>query len=131
MNSAVIGVGSNIDPQANIDRADQLLQRKLHIVACASRLQTKPVGFADQPNFVNTAFLVETDFDIGELKLLLHATEQLLGRMRGPNKNGPRTIDLDIVVFNGHIVDDDVFKRGFLRKLVAEVLPELGNILEI
>lgn len=131
MNSAVIGVGSNINPKSNIDRAEQLLRQKLHFVACASRLQTKPVGFADQPDFVNSAFLVETTFDISELKLFLQATEKLLGRVRGRNKNGPRTIDLDIIVFNSQVVDDNVYKRDFLRKLIAEVLPDLGDALGI
>jgi 2-amino-4-hydroxy-6-hydroxymethyldihydropteridine diphosphokinase len=127
MNLAVIEVGSNINPQFNIDRAEQLLRQKLRLVKRASRLQTKPVGFSDQADFINTVFLVEIDFDIAELKSFLQATEKLLGRIRGPNKNGPRTIDLDIVVFNGHIVDDDVCEKEFLRKLIAEVLPELGR----
>jgi 2-amino-4-hydroxy-6-hydroxymethyldihydropteridine diphosphokinase len=127
MNTALIGVGSNINPQVNIDRAEQLLKQKLHFVACASRLQTKPLGFAAQPDFINSAFLIETEFDEAELKLFLKATEKLLARVRGPNKNGPRTIDLDILVFNSEIVDDDVYERDFLRKLIAEVFPDLGN----
>ena len=125
MNTAIIGAGSNIDPAGNLDKAQELLQRDLKITACSARLTTKPVGYKDQPDFVNAAFLVETDLGRKELKECLTAIEDRLGRVRTENRFGPRTIDLDILVFNGDIIDGDVFERDFLRTLVAELCPEL------
>ncbi len=129
MNNAIISAGSNIDPASNIDKAEDLLRRDLKVVACAGRLTTKPVGYADQPDFVNTAFQVETALDAAALSAYLKGVESSLGRVRTSNKFGPRTIDLDIVVFNGTIVDEDVYERDFLASLVLELSPELANLL--
>jgi 2-amino-4-hydroxy-6-hydroxymethyldihydropteridine diphosphokinase len=125
MNTVIISAGSNIDPFANLDKAKDFLEEELRIIACAKRLTTSPVEFLDQPDFVNTVFLVETDLDAASLVSFLKGVEARLGRVRGPNKSGPRTIDLDIAVFNGEIVDNDVFERVFLKELVLEVAPEL------
>jgi 2-amino-4-hydroxy-6-hydroxymethyldihydropteridine diphosphokinase len=127
MNTVVISAGSNINPHENLSKAEELLRRELRVLACAGRLVTKPVGFADQPDFVNTAFLVETALDMVSLKAYLKSVEASLCRVRGPEKSGPRSIDLDIAVFNGSIVDEDVFERDFLRKLILEVAPQMKN----
>ena len=128
MNSAIISVGSNINPEANLKQARQILENELHIAACAQMLTTKPVGFADQPDFINTAFLILTDLEQAPLAAYLKNVEARLGRVRTGNKYGPRTIDLDIAVFNGAITDPDVFERDFLRELILELMPELqGN----
>jgi len=57
------------------------------------------------------------------LKRRLREIESGLGRVRTANKNGPRTIDLDILVWNGEVVDADVYERGFLRDSIIELLP--------
>lgn len=125
MNTAVISAGSNIYPDIHLEKAKAVLQQGLRLTACAKRLTTKPVGFVDQPDFVNTAFLVETDMDQPSLRSFLKKVEARLGRVRTPNRFGPRTIDLDIVVFNGEIIDHDVFERDFLREMTLELMPEL------
>jgi 2-amino-4-hydroxy-6-hydroxymethyldihydropteridine diphosphokinase len=85
MNTVIIGVGSNIDPEANIARARDLLDR---------------------------------DAFAAYLRLM----EDRLGRVRTANKFGPRTIDLDIVVWNGEIVNADYSERDFVRDAVRELL---------
>jgi 2-amino-4-hydroxy-6-hydroxymethyldihydropteridine diphosphokinase len=109
MNSAIISAGSNINPEINLKLAREILQKELHVAACAQILRTEPVGFADQPEFINTAFLIHTNFDKTSLAAYLKGVETRLGRVRTVNKFGPRTIDLDIAVFNGTIPDPDVF----------------------
>jgi|WetSurMetagenome_2_1015567.scaffolds.fasta_scaffold00656_11 2-amino-4-hydroxy-6-hydroxymethyldihydropteridine diphosphokinase len=123
MNTAVISAGSNINPDENLSRAEEMLRGEMRVAACARRLVTKPVGFARQPDFVNTAFLVETPLDKTRLTALLKGIEASLGRVRGPERYGPRTIDLDIAVFNGEVADNDVYARDFLRTLIIEVEP--------
>jgi 2-amino-4-hydroxy-6-hydroxymethyldihydropteridine diphosphokinase len=125
MNTAIISAGSNINPEDNIKKAGEILRKELHVAACARLLNTKPVGFTDQPDFINTAFLVHTDLDRASLSAYCKGVESRLGRVRSANKFGPRTIDLDIAVFNGAITDPDVFERDFLRELILELMPEL------
>ncbi len=57
------------------------------------------------------------------MKTRLREIESGLGRVRTGNKNGPRTIDLDILVWNGEVVDDDVYEREFLKTSIRELLP--------
>jgi 2-amino-4-hydroxy-6-hydroxymethyldihydropteridine diphosphokinase len=127
MNTAIISAGSNINPEANLKQARQILANELHVAACAQTLRTKPIGFADQPDFLNTAFLIVTDLEQAPLAAYLKSVEARLGRVHTPNKFGPRTIDLDIAVFNGKVTDGDVYERDFLRELILELMPELQN----
>jgi 2-amino-4-hydroxy-6-hydroxymethyldihydropteridine diphosphokinase len=129
MNIAVISAGSNIDPFISIEKAKQLLAKELQCLTFSKNLKTKPVGFTDQPDFVNSAILIKTEKDMPATKSLLSDIEQRLGRIRTENKSGPRTIDLDIVVWNGTVVDNDVYTRDFLRQLIIEVLPEMKKTL--
>lgn len=122
MNRAVIGIGSNIKPEENVAKAREIIAQNHQVLAVSRFIETKPIGYTDQPNFVNGAMLIETVMNRMELKQWLHEVEIQLGRVRTENKYGPRTIDLDIVVWNGEIVDQDVHERDFLRDAVVEVL---------
>ena len=125
MNRAVIGVGSNIDPYSNIDKAARLLGQTVKVLQKSALVQTKPIGIIDQPDFVNGAFLIETEYQQGVLKDFLFRVEEKLGRTRAVDKFGPRTIDLDIIVWNGTIVDKDFYARDFLRQAVLTLWPDL------
>jgi 2-amino-4-hydroxy-6-hydroxymethyldihydropteridine diphosphokinase len=81
------------------------------------------VGFKEQAPFLNGALLIETELDAAALKIRLREIETALGRVRAENKYGPRTIDLDILVWNGEVVDDDVYEREFLKSSIVELLP--------
>ena len=65
---------------------------------------------------------VKTDYGAKELKKKLKGIEDQLGRDRSAAKFGPRCIDLDIIVWNGEIVDRDYYTRDFLRQNVSEVI---------
>ena len=125
MNRVVIGVGSNIEPEINIEKARQQIAQDHHLMAASRNIKTKPIGYADQPDFLNCAFLVETTFNDLEFEAYLHSVEEKLKRVRTGNKFGPRTIDLDIAVWNNDIVDEDVYKRSFLKESVRELCPDL------
>jgi 2-amino-4-hydroxy-6-hydroxymethyldihydropteridine diphosphokinase len=127
MNTAIISAGSNINPEANLKKAQAILQKEQRLVAFAKPRTTKPLGFADQPDFLNTVYLIETDLDMLSLTSFCKAVEHRLGRVRTPNKFGPRTIDLDIAVFNGRVTDNDIYDRDFLHDLILEVAPEMKN----
>ncbi len=125
MNRVVIGVGSNIDPDENIARARDKIAAEFFLLDESRWVETKPVGFSGQANFINGALLIETRLARDELKARLRELETQLGRVHAAHRDGPRPIDLDIVVWNGEVVDPDVHQRDFLREAVLDVLPDL------
>ena len=127
MNRVVIGVGSNIEPLHNIGRARSLLELSHKVLKESQLIHTKPIGVVDQADYVNGAVLLETALDIDQFNELLKDIEDQCGRTRNGSKFGPRTIDLDIVVWNVDIVDKDYYERDFLKKAVLECIPEFDS----
>ncbi len=68
-----------------------------------------------------------TELGIESLKQELKSIEDLMGRDRSKPKFGPRTIDLDILIWNGKVIDKDYYDRDFLRKGVEEILPDFES----
>ena len=124
----VIGLGSNIDPEANLEQAVQELKSRFKVSKRSQWTRTKPIGIQDQPDFYNGALLMETELEQQSLKKELKRIEDILGRDRSLPKFGPRTIDLDILIWNKKVVDEDYYERDFLRKGVEEILPDLELI---
>jgi 2-amino-4-hydroxy-6-hydroxymethyldihydropteridine diphosphokinase len=125
MNRAIIGLGSNIDPHQNIRRAKETLAQKFHLVAESCFKWTKPVSEIRQADFMNGAVLIETKLNIEQLKSALKEIETDIGRVETDNRQGPRMIDLDIVVWNETIVDPNFYERDFLKESVLELTPNL------
>jgi 2-amino-4-hydroxy-6-hydroxymethyldihydropteridine diphosphokinase len=121
MNECIIGIGSNINAEENIRKMLEILKSKVKILRVSSFLKTKPIGISEQPYFTNGAVKINTDFDLKTLNRELKKIEDDLGRDRTVPKFGPRTIDLDIVVWNGEIVDKDYYTRDFLQKSIQEI----------
>lgn len=125
MNTAVIGMGSNIEAGRNIEAARDMISRRLGVLGTSEFVRTEPVGFSDQDDFLNGSVLVETRLDLEELRVFLKEVEKTLGRETRENRHGPREIDLDILVWNGEVVDPDVYEREFLRNSIMELCPKL------
>lgn len=121
-NIAIISIGSNINAEANISRMLEILEKEVKILNVSSLLKTKPIGIENQPDFTNGAIKIQTGFKRNELNRLLKNIEDQMGRNRSAPKFGPRTIDLDIVIWNGEIVDEDFYTRDFLRKSIEEII---------
>ena len=121
----VIGLGSNIDPEANLEQAVLELKSRFKVSKRSQWTRTKPIGIQDQPDFYNGALLMETELEPQSLKKELKRIEDILGRDRSLPKFGPRTIDLDILIWNKKVVDEDYYERDFLRKGVEEIIPDL------
>ena len=124
----VIGLGSNIDPEANLEQAVQELKSRFKVSKRSKWTRTKPIGIQDQPDFYNGALLMETELEQQSLKKELKRIEDILGRDRSLPKFGPRKIDLDILIWNKKVVDEDFYERDFLRKVVEEIIPDLELI---
>jgi len=121
MNVCIIGIGSNIDAESNISKMLKILEKHVAIVRVSSMLKTKPIGIEDQPDYTNGAVKIKTKLNQKDLTLLLKEIEDQMGRDRTAPKFGPRNIDLDIVVWNGEIVDQDYYTRDFLQTSVNEI----------
>lgn len=130
MNTVIIGVGSNINAERNVSVAKQMLGEKLSVIGESKFVKTKPIGPWEQQDFLNGSLLVKTRLGRKRLKTLLKGVEAALGRDGGEDRYGPRKMDLDILVWNGEIVDSDVYERGFLRRSVIELCPELEKTLK-
>ena len=96
---AVVALGSNIgEPSENLDLAIALLREATEVVAVSSYYKTKPVGYLDQPDFLNAVCLMESDLPAINLLKMLHGIEKAMGRER-LIQWGPRTIDLDLIQY--------------------------------
>ncbi len=126
MNLAVIGIGSNIQPKANIEKAIKRIAESHRILNESRFVETEPLAGRDQPNYMNGAMLIQTSMGREELKSWLRELERELGRIRKSDRYDSRTIDLDIVVWDGEIVDEDVYEREFLKTAILEVCPGLN-----
>lgn len=127
MNRVVIGVGSNIAPEKNIEKARKLASENFSLVKESELLRTAPLRNLKQEDFLNGAWLIETELDRVSLNNALKKIEDDLGRDRTRGKWAPREIDLDIVVWNGCIVDRDYFTRDFLKTSVDSVLLDVES----
>ncbi len=125
MNSAIIGVGSNISPEENVSKAEQEVGLLGESLRKSRFIYTKPLIYEKQDDFLNGVFHIDTPYAYDELNDRLKEIENRLGRIRTENKSGPRTIDLDTVVYNYQVMDADVFTRDFIRGPVTEMIPEL------
>lgn len=126
---AMISLGSNINPKENFARALDYLTNLGTIVHRTDFIQTKPLKFTDQADFLNGAILLHTHLSQPELALKLKQIEALMGRVRSENKNAPRKIDLDVVTYKHQILDkkelqDLPFLKDFIEKLQPEILTE-------
>jgi 2-amino-4-hydroxy-6-hydroxymethyldihydropteridine diphosphokinase len=118
----IVGVGSNIEPKKNIKLAIDLLRKDFEILAVSSFIQSSPIGMHNQPDFLNGAVKLKVNQEFESFRMHLKAIENQLKRDRTGPRFSPRTIDLDIVVWDGKIVDNDYFTRDFLKKSVDEIL---------
>ncbi len=121
-NTVIAGIGSNINPEENISKLLEILKKEQVVIDVSSFIRTSPVGITVQPDFINGAVKMQTIVTRNDFNVYLKTVEDRLKRDRSQPKYGPRTIDLDIVVWNGEIVDDDYYERDFLKAVVDEIM---------
>jgi 2-amino-4-hydroxy-6-hydroxymethyldihydropteridine diphosphokinase len=133
VNHAYVAIGSNIRAAHNVRQAVRRLAQCCTLVAVSPIYETAPVGTIGQPSFLNAAALIETELSAAALKAqVLQAIEHALGRVRTADKNAPRTIDLDITLYNDeildvghrHIPDPDLLVHPHIAVPIADLAPE-------
>lgn len=124
--TAIVSLGSNIDPENHFSKALDYLTRLGIIVKRTAFITTKPLKFEDQPDFLNGAVLLHTTLSKRVLQMKLKEIEALMGRVRSANKNAPRVIDLDVLSFNNVILDpEELEELPFLKDFVSYLKPEI------
>jgi 2-amino-4-hydroxy-6-hydroxymethyldihydropteridine diphosphokinase len=134
---AAIALGSNLasewgDREANLRQAIERVGQLGEVRAVSSFHDTAPVGYTEQPRFLNGAMLLETELDPVELIRALLAIERAMGRDRGgaPAK-GPRVIDLDLLLMGDVVLDQAELTLPHPalreRRFVLEPLAEIAH----
>ena len=134
MTRAYVGVGANLgDRRATIRAALAALPE---VIAVSELRETAPVGVVDQPPFLNGAAALETELSPRELLDLLLAVERRLGRERRERRErwGPRTIDLDLLLYGDEAVDEPgltvphprLHERRFALEPLLDLDPDLA-----
>ena len=121
------------DRHENIRKALRLLEEtgKVRVLKVSSFYETMPVGYTEQGMFINACAEIETSLTPAELLALCQETEHRLGRVR-TIKWGPRTIDLDILLYGEMVIDTPELKiphplmheRDFVLKPLGEIAPD-------
>jgi len=135
MSNAYIALGANIgDPASTLRAAFGALANlpDSRLVRCSSLYRTAPVGIVDQPEFVNAVCLLETTMEPQALLAELLNIEFRFGRQRG-EKNGPRTLDLDLLLYDDRRLEfpeltlphPRLHLRAFVLQPLAEIAPAL------
>lgn len=139
MTRSFVGLGANLDdPGVSIARAVELLaaETEIEVVAVSTLRETDPVGYEDQPRFLNGAAELRTMLTARELLERMLAIERSLGRVRGEGPRfGPRPIDLDLLLYGDEVIDEPGLQvphpRLHERRFALEPLAELDPALEI
>ena len=130
MTIAYIGIGSNLgDKEHNIKKSIDLIKEKSKILEISRLYKTEPVGYKNQDKFLNCAIKIKTELKPIELLGFLQSIEKRLGRIR-TIKNGPRTIDLDILFYGIEIINENNLivphPRLHEREFVLEPLEDIS-----
>ena len=129
---AYISLGSNIEPEQNILRAASALKSFGTLLATSRVYRSPAIASEPQPEYLNAAVLLLTNFEPETLRQGLRKIEADLGRVRTPDKFAPRTIDLDLCLYGSLTLESDVLTlpdpeidtRPYLAVTLAELDPD-------
>jgi len=124
---AYLNLGSNIEPEINLVKAVKLLYQCSEVQMVSSAWESRSVGAAG-PNYLNACVAFVSPFVQVELKeRIIRPIEAQLGRKRSANKSVPRTIDIDIVLFDDRPYNDKFWQFAFVIIPLAEIYPDYQN----
>jgi 2-amino-4-hydroxy-6-hydroxymethyldihydropteridine diphosphokinase len=133
---AYVGLGANLgDRESTLRAAVEALdgEEGVEVVAVSELRETEPVGVGEQPLYLNGVVALETTLAARELLDRLLTVEQRFGRVRVPGEHGPRTLDLDLLLYGEEEIDEPgltlphprLHHRRFVLEPLAELAPGL------
>jgi 2-amino-4-hydroxy-6-hydroxymethyldihydropteridine diphosphokinase len=135
MTTVYLALGSNVgDSEANIGKAVELLAENISDIRLAPLYKTKPVGYTDQPDFVNTALSGQTGLSADELLKFVKSVEKEVGRIQR-FRWGPREIDIDIIFYGKTVLETQQFtlphprfrERDFVLRPLCDLDPDFTD----
>jgi len=132
MARAFIAAGSNVDPLRNLEHAVAELRREFPDARFSPWYRNRAAGF-EGDDFINLVVAIESDLPVNELLERLHRIEEACGRPRGAPRWAPRSMDLDILLYDDLICDEpqlklprpDLLKRAYMLGPLADLAPQL------
>lgn len=136
MIQAYIGLGSNLNDPARQVKAALAALRNIPEARCvrhSSLYRSAPLGQADQPDYINAVAMLDTRLPARQLLIELQAIERIHGRVRGAERWGPRTLDLDILLYGDMQLESEeltvphprLAERSFVLYPLCEIAPDL------
>lgn len=134
---AYIGLGSNLgDSMARVQEGTEALSTipGVQVRSCSSLYRSAPVGITAQPDFINAVCEIETTLDPAGLLQQLLEVERRRGRVRDGAKGGPRTLDLDLLLYGERVMDEPglvlphprLHERAFVLQPLCEIEENLN-----
>ena len=127
--TAYLSLGSNVSPEKNIQFALDQLSKIFGEITSSSTYLTEAVGFKGS-DFLNLVVKIDTVLEPVELISELHRIEEMTGRVTGTKAFNDRTLDIDVLLYDGvvnidlNIPRDEILKYGFVLEPLAELFPE-------
>ena len=127
LHEAYLNIGSNIEPEHHLRQTIRLLRKHGQIKAVSNAWQSHAFG-SNGPDFLNVCVLFLTPLNDRELKeQVIRPIEAALGRVRGPDKYAPRTIDIDIILFDEEPFGWEFWSNAFVVVPLADLLPDFHH----
>jgi 2-amino-4-hydroxy-6-hydroxymethyldihydropteridine diphosphokinase len=127
LHKVYLNLGSNIQPEINLIKAIQILSEYGEIREVSNAWESRSVG-APAPNYLNACILFLSPLNKADLKeKVIRPIEARLGRERSEDKYIPRTMDIDIILFDDHLHKDSFWNDAFVVIPLAEIYPEYQN----
>ncbi len=121
---AYLNLGSNVQPETNLPKAVKLLSKYGGIQKISSVWESEAVG-TKGPNYLNACVLYKSAHSLTDLKeRVITLIETRLGRRRMEDKSAPRSMDIDIILFDDQPVNDSVWELAFVVVPLADIYPE-------
>lgn len=130
MTTVFVSVGSNVKPEQHIKRGLDILRQHYGQLMLSPVYRTRAVGFEGE-DFLNLALSFGTEDHIRQVAETLDEIENQCGRIRGEARFGPRTLDLDLLLFDDLVIPDlkvprdEILKYAFVLKPLADLAPDL------
>jgi len=124
---AYLNLGSNIQPETNLPKAVELLSKYGEILKTSNVWESEAIG-THGPNYLNVCILFRSRFTQIELKeRVTRRIEAQLGRQRSADKYSPRSMDIDVVLFDDNPAQADLWELAYVVVPLAEIYPEYRN----
>jgi 2-amino-4-hydroxy-6-hydroxymethyldihydropteridine diphosphokinase len=127
LHEVYLNIGSNIEPERHLQKAVRYLRRQGEVKAVSNAWQSHAFG-SDGPDFLNACILFLTPMTPRELKeQVIRPIEAKLGRVRGGDRFAPRTIDIDIILFDDEPFGWEFWSNAFVVVPLADILPDFQH----